>query len=218
MRNNWTQEEIDYMNTFYSEKSTKSIAEHLGRSYSAVCTIARNLKLKKSEAFMNSDLSGRSNLKKGDVYRFKAGHIPWQKGKKLKEILTDDQLEKVKTTWFSKGNLPHNTKSDGQITIRTNSKGVKYQFIRLALGKWNHLHRHVWEEANGPIPPGSIVIFKDGNTMNAELDNLQCITKADNVIRNSINRYPDEVKKLIRTNHKLKKQIKIHHEKSSSRP
>lgn len=40
------------------------------------------------------------------------------------------------------------------------------------------LGRYVWEQANGPIPSGYKIIYKDGNVNNCELDNLLCVNNA----------------------------------------
>lgn len=45
------------------------------------------------------------------------------------------------------------------------------------------LHVVVWEEANGPVPKGMIVVFKDGDTMNVTLENLEIITRQEAAAR-----------------------------------
>ena len=37
------------------------------------------------------------------------------------------------------------------------------------------LHRRVWTDTHGPIPPGHDVVFKDGNRANLDIGNLECI-------------------------------------------
>lgn len=81
---------------------------------------------------------------------------------------------------FNKGHQPHNTLSDGIITTRKDSNGHTYQFIRIGLSNWLHLHVHVWEECNDrPVPEGHNIIFKDGDTMNCHPDNLRCVSDAE---------------------------------------
>lgn len=38
--------------------------------------------------------------------------------------------------------------------------------------RWRHKHRVIWEEANGPIPNGYVLIFADQDRRNVVLDNL----------------------------------------------
>lgn len=47
-----------------------------------------------------------------------------------------------------------------------------------SFGKLTKRHRRLWEEHNGPIPKGYVVKFIDGNPMNAEIENLRCISRS----------------------------------------
>lgn len=216
MRKVWTDNDIAYMIEHFANKPTQLVADQLGRSYRSVAAQANVMSLKKSAEFLKSVDSGRLGLKvAGMNTRFKKGQNTWNKGKKISEYLKPEVLERMKPTMFKKGQLPHNTLQDGVISTRKHIRGQIYQYIRVGLGKWVLYQRHLWEQAYGKIPDGHIVRFKDGNYLNTALENLECISKAENAIRNSIHRYPDEIKKLIKTNNKLKKQINQHHEKSS---
>lgn len=52
-------------------------------------------------------------------------------------------------------------------------------------GKFKHYHRFLWEQAHGNVPKGYNVVFKDGDTMNCILENLECITDREIQLRNS---------------------------------
>lgn len=41
------------------------------------------------------------------------------------------------------------------------------------------LHRDMWEFSNGKIPEGFDIHHKDGNKLNNELSNFECISKSD---------------------------------------
>jgi hypothetical protein len=88
-------------------------------------------------------------------------------------------------TQFKKGHLPHNTRRDGDISIRPDKRGIPYKFIRVEQSEWIGLHIVNWEKAHGPVPDGSVVRFKDGNSMNCELDNLELMSKAENLEKNN---------------------------------
>lgn len=197
----WTKEELDFLIKAYPEVKTEHLASFLDRSLSSVYDKANLFKLQKSEQFLESEYSGRLLKDAGKRYRFKPGHKPWNKGKKG---LQHGGIE----TQFKKGNRPHNTKEDGSISIRTDSKGFKYKYIRISLGKWVELHRHIWIQHNGPIPEGHIIVFKDGDSMNCKIENLEMITYEENMARNTIRRYPDEVASTIMAVNKLIKTIK----------
>ena len=199
----WTQKELKYLVDRYPHDQSKDIAKHLGRSICGVYGKAHNLGLNKSEAFLNDHKkSGRCRMiEHGKVTRFKKGDKPWNTGKKV-EI-----KGRMSETFFKKGNLPKNTLHDGAITIRS-LKGRKYKWIRLDLAKWDLLHRVLWRRHYGKIPKGLNVQFKDGDPMNCQIDNLELVTKREAMRRNTIHRYPPEVKTAIRTISKLDRTIK----------
>lgn len=38
---------------------------------------------------------------------------------------------------------------------------------------------HLWQQAHGPVPPGHVVRFIDGDRRNCTLDNLRCVSRAE---------------------------------------
>ena len=56
--------------------------------------------------------------------------------------------------------------------------------------RWKLKHRYIWEKENGKIPKGMLLIFKDNNKLNIDLDNLMLISRAENAV---INRAGDSV-------------------------
>ena len=191
-------------NRFPHEK-TQNIADDLGLTYSQVSNRAHSMGLRKSEEFKKSDHSGRHNLiEGGKKFRFKKGNQPHNKGEKM----PDQVYQKVKGTMFKKGNRPHNWKPDGTIVERIDHKTkIKYLYYKIKDSHWIPYHHKIWNEAHGPIPSSHIVIFKDGNTLNCELSNLEMITMVDNIKRNTIRRFPEELQQVIKLKVKLKKKI-----------
>lgn len=109
--------------------------------------------------------------------RFKPGHKPANKGTK--------GLMKPNKTSFRNGHIPHNTKYDGAISYRTHKRSNKtYAYIRVEKGKWELLHRYIYKKEYGEIPPGYVIRFKDGNTLNCKIENLECISRKENRNRN----------------------------------
>lgn len=143
-------------------------------------------------------------LNAGKHTRFQKGCNPWNKGKKCPNLL----LTNASKTMFQAGRKPHNTREDNAMSIRKDSGGRLYYYSKLSDNKWVLTHRTIWEQANGPIPAKHVVRFIDGNTMNIDISNLECIPMGENATRNTIHRFPDDLKKVIRLKAKLNKHIK----------
>jgi len=215
IRKVFTVDENNFLIKMYPDTRTDKIAEQLNRTVRSIYMQATNLKLKKSKEFLASPESGilTKGTTRGKATQFGKGHIPANKGVKMSPELRD----KVKHTWFERGHKPHNTKTDGVITTRFNKKaGYYYKYIRIGEGNWEDLKRHIWEQANGPVPSGFNVVFKTGAHGNYELSNLELISNAELLDRNSLRQWPDELKQLIKLNNKLKKQIDGRHKFTGS--
>lgn len=199
MKRTWTSKEIEYLKQNYCNKFTSEIATELDRSVRAVYQAATVYGLKKSPEFMKMALEREAEKLKviGTKTRFKPGNISHNKGQKMSKEL----YERVKVSMFKKGNEPHNMKYDGHERLDPKDG---YIYIRISKGKYVLKHRLVWEQHNGPITKGNIIIFKDKNKYNLNIDNLQMITKRENMLRNTVTKYPLELQQLIKLNNKLK--------------
>lgn len=60
-------------------------------------------------------------------------------------------------------------------------------------GQKVHLHRHVWEQAHGPIPEGHVIHHLDENKSNCELSNLQCLPAGAHMSRHKLGQRPTHV-------------------------
>lgn len=142
--------------------------------------------------------------------RIKKGNTPPNKGKKWNDFMSKEGMRNSRRTTFKKGNLPHNTKYDGAMGIRRDKTGIEYIYIRVGLAKWEPLHRMVWRHHKGKIPPRMLIVFKDGNQGNCNIDNLEMISMADNLRRNSWHNYPKEIGTIIQLRGALNRQINKH--------
>ena len=140
---------------------------------------------------------------------FKKGKKPWNKGKPINEWMSEEAIEKSKKNRFKKGEIPHNTKSDFETSIRTDNKGYRYYHIRVKKSKWLLYHRWLWSQINGEIPPGHNIQFIDGNTLNCTIDNLYMTNRKNQLIINKRggNKIPHYLKKTILLITQLNKQI-----------
>lgn len=201
---------IDEVLRRYPTDDTKQIASDLNITVPAIYRIAARFKVKKCQAYLdNWKLSGRGRMiEKGQQTRFKKGHKSWNIGKNAKDYVSPENYQKMAANHFKKGGLPPNTKHDGAITLRHDKSGVKYYYIRIAKAKWVLLHQKIYQDAHGPIPKNHIIVFKDRNPLNVTLDNLECITREENMHRNSFHRLSPEIKQTIKVLTKLKKSIR----------
>ena len=90
---------------------------------------------------------------------------------------------KANKTSFKKGNIPENYRPIGS-TRYCSKDGYKY--IKVAdPNKWELAHRVIWEEHNGKIPKGHIVLFRDRDINNLDIDNLTLVSRAELLKLNS---------------------------------
>jgi hypothetical protein len=193
----------DIIRQRYPFEPTKKIADDLGLSESSVYNRAWSMGIKKDPVYLRSTQFPPGYLG-GKATQFQKGQAPPNKGQKMSK----DLYQKVAKTMFKKGNKPMNTQPIGTIHQRSDKSGKMYLYIKLADSNWQLLNRYTWEQYHGPIPKGLIVAYKDGNYLNNDIDNLMLLTKKENMARNTIQRFPVELQKLIKINCKLNKKIK----------
>jgi HNH endonuclease len=199
MRKYWTDSEIQEVKHLYPNNYSNDIAKHFGVDVRKVYSLAFRFKLKKSTEFLKMELSRQADRLKvlGKASHFKPGHISHNKGQKMSK----EAYEKCSATMFKSGIVPHNIKFDGY--ERTTVDG--YIEVRIKKGVFKLKHRLIYEQHYGPIPKGMYIIFKDKNKLNFDIDNLELISLKEHMARNTIQRFPKELKQLIHLNTKLKK-------------
>ena len=124
---------------------------------------------------------GNHHLNSGLTGRFEKGNVPYNKGRKGYAAPGSEK------GWFQKGSQPWDTLPVGTI-IDKYGDGYLWKKIDDKPGcerqNWKQLHLLVWEEANGPVPEGHLVIFKDKNKRNYALENLALVSMAENAVMN----------------------------------
>lgn len=201
MRRFWTERERDILIEMYKDNYTKDICMILNRSIRSVYSQARLMGLGKSSEFKYKELKIQSERLKlvGVKNRFNPGTAPHNKNKPL----SPEMYERLKPTMFKKGNEPSNTKYNGHERVSVDG----YTEIRIQKGTYVLKHRYIWEQSHGQIPEGYILVFIDKNPQNITVENLELITRKENMLRNSIQRYPVELKSTIRLVKKLNRHI-----------
>jgi hypothetical protein len=206
-----SQEISDYLRGHYSDTPTKDLAVLLGLSVGAVYSRASDLGLRKSSEFTSKQMRWAALCQASQATRFKKGQIPHNKGKKQHEFMSAAAIARSVATRFRKGNIPHNHRPVG--SERINIDG--YMEVKTAEpNTWISKHCNIYREHHGDIPAGHMVIFKDGNHMNCAIDSLMLISRQDNMRRNSLYNYPEDIKAAMKNiatlNSTLTKKIKKH--------
>jgi len=193
MNRTWTDDEEQYLIANYANTSNIELAAALGKKNAdRVMAKASLLGLKKSSEFLSEQ-----SKNKGQGGQFKKGLIPHNKGKKLSQ----ETKEKLKPTMFKRGNRPHNAQPVGTETKDKDG----YVWVKIAEpSEWKLKHHIAYGE---PVPTGHKVIFLDGNKYNFERGNLQLVSNAELMNRNTMHRYPPELVRLLKTLNKLKKRV-----------
>ncbi len=135
----------------------------------------------------------RYKIRSGRNGCFKKGNKPWITGTKGKI--------KPNSGTFRKGRVPANIKpigherlcsKNGYWLVKTNEVNP-YTGAR---GFYRAKHVVIWEEANGPVPEGHILRFRDGDQTNCVLENLMLVTRAEHIhlTRLGYTEAPEELK------------------------
>jgi len=187
----WTPEQADFLCANHPGKLTAELTELFNRRFGTDRTVRQ----------IKRFLTNR-RLSSGVRTCFEPGNRPHNYGKKGWQAGGDA----VKTQ-FKPGNRPHTWVPVG--SERINKNGIRQRKISdtgYCPRDWQSVHSLLWEENHGPIPAGNIVVFRQGNEI--RIDNLELITRAENMRRNTVHRLPKELVRVIRIRGKLNRRIK----------
>lgn len=161
----YTEEERRFFEEYVPGHSHREIHQEFCRRFGSI-TLGR------VRSYINNH-----NLNTGRTGYFPKGHVPANKGKKMPA----EVYAKAAPTMFRSGQQPLNTDpigtekmlSDGYVWIKLDDKP------KVPKGEnWIQKHRKIWQDANGPIPEGYLIIFLDGDHMNFDIKNLACVSRA----------------------------------------
>lgn len=211
MKRTWTAAEDRRLRKLYRTLSAAECAPELDRTLSSVYQRVNILGLRKSPEWVAERT--RQRWAEG---RYNTGGLAlgrgWNKGIKG----STGTHENCRRTQFRPGHLGGAAAAKqqpiGTLRIADGQLQKKMHNGRPYMSRWVAVQRVVWEAANGPIPAGHVVVFKDGRvrTVEAEitLDKLELISRAENMRRNSyLTRYPKEMADLIRLRGALNRKI-----------
>lgn len=212
------QDDIDYLAKHYSTMSAPDIAKALNCSLSAVYYRAGKMGLKKDKAFLSE--CGKKVSAHGAGTQFKKGQTPWNKGTGWSAggRSIETRFKKGEMSGAAQRNYvpigSFRITRDGTLEQKTTDNPDLYPARR-----WRPVAHLVWERERGPIPGDHVVRFMPGMHTNKleeiTIDRLECISRAENMRRNTIHRYPLEVKSAIRAVKKLTKGISEHEQNNN---
>lgn len=206
-RHRWTPLQVEALRAWYPHTKTAKVAEALGITIGLVNRKAYSLGLKKTPEYMASDDACRlrRDSKAGLLRRFPKGNTPWNKG--VKGVSYPGMV----ATQFKKGQHPHTWKPIG--AERLSKEGYLQRKMADTGCTWRDyvaVHRIIWLEAGREIPAGYALAFKDGDKTHITLDNLELVSRADLMKRNTIHNLPEELKEVLKLKGALNRRITCH--------
>ena len=209
MPKKWTDEEKRIVREMYPDHLASEIAAMIGKTVSGVQQMARSMGVRASKERVAETGRRTAQNPNSIASRFGKGHVSWNNGKKM----DPEVYERIKHTMFKKGHVSANRRPVGSERVSVDG----YVEVKVAEpNKWRLKHRVMWEAADGPIPAGHNVQFRNGNSQDVRLENLFLISRTEQMRdKNSIHaRYPEELKQLIRLKGSIKRQITEYNKKN----
>ncbi len=205
-----------FIEKMFLKHSAQSIADKLQIKVWKVRHYAYSIGLKKQiNKYWNSDeiLILKSEYKyKGDTEIAEMlGRTKKQIEKKRKYLnlkRTTNQIRKIRGRnnviyehGFQKGHIPPSLRKEGEIWQRKKDKNffTKQNGIVYKLSRW------VWLSSGRKLKKGYMIVHKNKDLSNNNISNLEQIKPSENIRRNTIHRYPKELKEVIFLSSKLKR-------------
>lgn len=208
-RDSWTPGEVLYLRMVYPSAPTPAIARVFGRSASSVYQKALGMGLRKSAAYMERRRAedGRRFAEAGAASRFRRGLVPWNGGRKgwqaggrsaETQFKPGERRGAAERNWVPLGT--ERVDPDGYLIRKVAETGRKR-------ADWKMVHVIAWEDHNGTLPGGKVIVFRNGDRRDFRPENLEAVDRADLMRRNSVHRYPAELRHAMRLVKKLNRTI-----------
>lgn len=218
----WVTADDALLRARYPHESTAALARELRRSLPATYGRARILGLSKSAVYLASPDACR--LRRGDHvgarFRFPKGHVPANKG--LHRPGYSVGRGRMQETQFKKG-VATNWRPVGDTRLVDGYIYRKISDVRNVPWTVNWKPEHVlrWTSVHGPVPAGHALAFKNGDRTDIRLDNLELLSRAQLMLRNTIHTLPAPLAETIQLLGRLHRQIRKRteaHEEQDRRP
>lgn len=183
-RHNYTADQLQFLKVEYARLPLVQLAEKFNQRFKTDLTPKR----------IKSTLE-RRGITSGRCPQFRQGNVPWNTGKK--------GSQGANATSWKRGNLPHNHRPlwserinrDGCIEISVPEPNPYTGFPT----RFKLKHIWLWEQQNGPVPEGMVIVFRDGNNRNFDPANLLAVTRQELIAMNmhGYKSQPEELKPTI---------------------
>jgi hypothetical protein len=192
----------------YPHVKTREVAELLDRTSLSVYQAANKLGLRKTAEFQQQLLveEGERLRIVGVRSRFRKGHPPPNKGLRRPGWGPG----RMKETQFKKGQCAHNWRPIGNRRLVDGYLYTKVSDQRCVpwTRNWKPTHVLLWEKHRGPVPAGHAVVFVNRDRMDIRLGNLELISRAELMRRNTIHNLPPQLKGAIHVLGQLNRRIR----------
>lgn len=203
----WSREDIAELKRLFPHLDTGDVARRVGRSVYSVSGMANKIGLNKSAERMHEmgRQVGQRLQASGRSHRFLKGQTPHNKGVKRPGW----SAGRMRETQFKKGQKPHTWLPIG--STRLSKKGYLQRKVTdtgYPPHDWIAEHTLLWEKAHGKVPRGHAVCFKNGDKTHVVETNLELISRAELMRRNTIHNLPPELKQVIMLKGVVKRKVR----------
>ena len=204
-KHQWTLIEDAMILACYPYSTAGALVKVIGCTKTALYQRAHKLGLEKSQWFKDSILASR--LRRGGnigiEFRFKKGQVPPNKGVKGISypgcVATQFKPGQKPASWRPLGS--ERLTKDGYWQVKMTDTGYPPR-------DWVGKHIVIWERLHGrPLPQGHMVAFRDGDRLNFSPENLEMLSRSENMKRNSFHNYGPDIAKLYQLKGALTRQI-----------
>lgn len=204
MRRPWTEAEIATLRRLFATHSAAEIGAAIGRSVASIHNKRLDLGLRKPREWISARLrvSWQAADHGGRRTQFQPGHRTWNAGMKGLHLSPNSQ--------FKPGHRPHTwlpigatrVTKDGYVQRKISDTGQrKTDFVPV--------HHLVWRLHGRIVPPGHALVFRDGNKRNFDINNLELVTRAELMARNTVHNLPEPIKQVVVLHRTLTRSITL---------
>lgn len=166
----WTDDEVAELRRLFPDHTAREISERTGRGVRSIELKARQLGLRKTSEWIaeraRAAMADPSHPARGRTLEtmFQPGHRPH--------------------TWMPIGS--DRTSKEGYLQRKTADTGCTRRDYAL-------VHHLVWRMHGHHIPAGHALVFRDGDKRNFDINNLELVTRAELMRRNSLHRHGPDI-------------------------